>query len=251
MTCKDLMTADPKCCVPSDTVARAAEIMRDEDVGPVPVVNDRTGKRLVGIVTDRDVAVKVVAAGRDPKATRVSDVMSGSLATCRVDDDYTEALDCMARNQVRRVPVVNEDGSLAGIISQADVARSGSEEEVGEVVEEISEPTGLGRMGRLRGLAMGGGPSRAAAGANALLMGAACLAVGAGMMYLMDPSGGRGRRARIKDKASSLYHDSAEYAGRVQRDLQDRAHNVVDTAKQKLRRSEPGGTSGTEQIDVG
>ncbi len=249
MTCKDLMTADPKCCVPGDTAARAAEIMRDEDVGPVPVVSDRAGKRLVGIVTDRDVAVKVVAAGRDPKSTRVSEVMSTSLATVRVDDDYTEALDCMARNQVRRVPVVNEDGSLAGIISQADVARVGTEEELGEVVEEISEPTGLGRFGRLRGLAMGGGPSRAAAGANALLMGAACLAMGAGMMYLMDPTGGRGRRARIKDKASNLYQESAESAGRVQRDLQDRAQGVVETAKQKLGRGEHGG--GSEHADMG
>ncbi len=143
MTCKDVMTADPKCCLPDDTVARAAEIMREEDVGPVPVVSDRTAQRLAGIVTDRDIAIKVVAAGRDPRSTRVDEVMSKDVITCRAEDDYGQALHAMARHQVRRIPVVNEDGALLGIISQADVARQGNEDELGEVVEEISEPTGL------------------------------------------------------------------------------------------------------------
>src|SRR4051812_27720152 len=116
MLCKDIMTADPKCCCRQDSVARAAEIMRDEDVGPVPVVQDQNEKKLEGMVTDRDIAIKVVAAGRDPRSTCVQDIMSKYMVTCCPDDDYSKALEAMARHQVRRIPVVDESGSLAGII---------------------------------------------------------------------------------------------------------------------------------------
>jgi len=229
------MTADPKCCLPDDTVARAAEIMREEDVGPVPVVSDRTAQRLAGIVTDRDIAIKVVAAGRDPRSTRVDEVMSKDVITCRAEDDYGQALHAMARHQVRRIPVVNEDGALLGIISQADVARQGNEDELGEVVEEISEPTGLGHaLGSMRpGLSRHGEPETGF-GPNTLLMGAACLTVGAGLMYLLDPNRGRTRRAIARDKAASLYSDSADYAGKIQRDLRNRAAGVAAGVKGKL-----------------
>jgi CBS domain-containing protein len=235
MNCKDVMTADPKCCLPDDTIARAAEIMREEDVGPVPVVSDRNVKRLAGIVTDRDIAIKVVAAGRDPRFTRVDEVMSKDIITCNAEDDYIQALQAMARHQVRRIPIVNEDGALLGIISQADVARRTSEEELGEVVEEISEPTGLGHaLGSLRAHPSRPGESGIAFGPNTLLMGAACLSVGAGLMYLLDPNRGRSRRAIVRDKAASLYRDSAHYAGKVQRDLRNRAAGVAAGAKAKL-----------------
>jgi CBS domain-containing protein len=238
MTCKDVMTANPKCCVRDDTISRAAQIMRDEDVGPVPVVSDYTSRKVIGIVTDRDVAVKIVAAGRDPQSVRVGDVMSTDLITCRVDDDYAAALECMATHQVRRVPVVNDDGSLAGIISQADIARRSSEQEVGEVVEEISEPAGLGhRLGSLR-LGYSGSSYQESGVANSLLMGAACLTVGAGVMFLLDPARGRSRRTRLRDKAARYYSDSAWYAGKVQRDVRNRATGLVATAKAKLRRED-------------
>jgi CBS domain-containing protein len=238
MTCKDVMTANPKCCVPDDNISRAAQIMRDEDVGPIPVVSDHADRKVVGIVTDRDIAIKVVAAGRDPASARVGDVMSTDVVTCSVHDDYTEALECMASRQVRRVPVVNEDGSLAGIISQADVARRSSEEELGEVVEEISEASGFGHSLRSKLGYTRPGHDDARFDANNLVMGAACLTVGAGVMFLLDPAGGRTRRARLRDKAASVYNDSTYYAGKVQRDLRNRATGAVASAKSKLGRED-------------
>jgi len=213
--------------------------MRDEDVGPVPVVSDRTSNKVIGIVTDRDIAVKVVAFGRDPQSTRVREAMSSDLVTCRVDDDYREALECMARQQVRRMPVINQDGSLAGIISQADVARVSSENQTGELVEEISEPAGVGHsLGSLRSRFWNPGEEAYGFGPNSLLMGAACFTIGAGVMFLLDPVRGRSRRAVLRDKATSLYGDSAYYSGKVQRDLRNRATGVVAGAKSKLRHEE-------------
>jgi CBS domain-containing protein len=232
------MTTDLSCCVAEDTVDRAARIMRDGDVGPVPVVNNQSENRLVGIVTDRDIAIKVVAAGRDAQTTRVRDVMSENLVTCGPEDHYTEALDAMASNQVRRVLIVNGDGTLAGIISQADVARRSSEEEVGEVVEEISEPAGL--SGRLRSFTRSSGAGDRDSGFDmgALFMGAACLSFGAGIMYMLDPDRGSNRRARVRDKAAGLYTDSGYYAGKVQRDLRNRATGMAASVKSSLRRED-------------
>jgi osmotically-inducible protein OsmY len=213
-----------------------------EDVGPVPVVADNPGRRLLGIITDRDIAVKVVAAGLDARSTRIGDVMSKNLVTCRADEDYSEALNAMARHQIRRIPVVNEDGSIAGIISQADVARRVAEEEVGEMVEEISEPAGLRHMvGSMSSSFRSRGRGREASGVAAqsvLLSGAAFLTLGAAVMYVLDPARGRTRRAKLRDKAASLFNDSAHYAGKVQRDLQNRATGAVASAKSKLKGEE-------------
>jgi CBS domain-containing protein len=240
MTCKDVMTANPECCVPSDSINRAAEIMRSEDVGPVPVVSEDGTRKLTGIITDRDIAIKVVAAGLDPRSTRVGDIISTDPVTCRVTDDYGSALHSMARHQVRRIPVVNDDGSLAGIISQADIARQSSDEEVGEVVEEISEPAGLRHtLGSLSSrLAGGAEQENGLTAVNVLLTGAAFLTVGAGMMYMLDPARGRTRRAKLRDKATGLYTDSAYYAGKIQRDLQNRATGAAASARSKLKHNE-------------
>jgi CBS domain-containing protein len=110
--------------------------MRDEDTGIIPIVD---GDRLVGTITDRDLAIRVVAEGRDPQTTTVAEVASRDLVTIDPQQDLDEALRLMARHQVRRLPVVEEDGKLVGILSQADVAREASPEETGRVVEEISE----------------------------------------------------------------------------------------------------------------
>lgn len=236
MTCRDVMTADPKCCLRDDAVAWAAEIMRDEDVGPVPVVSDPASRRLAGIITDRDIAIKVVAAGRDPRTTRVGEVMTQDVVCCCVDDEYDQALNAMARHQVRRIPIANEDGSLAGIISQADVARRSNEDEVGEVVEEISEPAGMGHA--LRSRMPHEHRREFPASANIMLMSAACMGIGAGLMYLMEPGRGAGRRARMRDKAASLYNDSADFAGKVQRDLKNRATGMAAEAKSKMKPEE-------------
>jgi CBS domain-containing protein len=126
--------------MPHDTVADVARLMKDEDIGPVPIVQDQDSRKLVGIVTDRDLALKVVADDLDATTTRVSDVMTTDLVTCREDDDINVALQAMSRNQLRRIPVVDAGNILVGIIAQADVAtRMNEPEKTGEVVKEISE----------------------------------------------------------------------------------------------------------------
>ncbi|HZJ22993.1 MAG TPA: CBS domain-containing protein [Anaerolineales bacterium] len=136
----DIMTKDLVYSLPSDMVSDVAQLMKNEDIGPVLIVDEsNNGKRLVGIVTDRDLALKVVGEGRDPNNTRVEDVMTGSLVTCRADDDVENAMRAMAQNQLRRIPVVDDSGQLVGIISQADVAtRLNEPQSTAEVVKEIS-----------------------------------------------------------------------------------------------------------------
>lgn len=134
---RELMTTNPKTVKPSATVVDAARVMKQQDVGPVPVVEN--GDRLAGIVTDRDIVLRVVAEGRDPQSTTVGETMSRDLATVDPDQPLDEALRLMARHQVRRLPVCEEDGRLVGIVAQADIATElGDDRVTGQVVEEIS-----------------------------------------------------------------------------------------------------------------
>ena len=140
MICSEIMTKDPECCLPSDTVMKAAQLMKSEDVGPIPIVDDKDDMKLTGIVTDRDLAIKVVAEARDPRTTQVEEVMSEGLVTCRENDDVQSVLKLMQDNQVRRIPVVDKNDHLVGIIAQADVAtRLGEPRATGKVVEQISD----------------------------------------------------------------------------------------------------------------
>lgn len=140
MKCRDVMTSDPVCALPGDRVVDVAKLMQAEDIGPIPIVSDRTGNSLVGIVTDRDLAIKVVAAGRDPNTTKVSDVMTGTVVTCQADDPVEKALSAMSEHQLRRIPVVDGSNRILGIIAQADVAtRLNEPETTGEMVKEISQ----------------------------------------------------------------------------------------------------------------
>ena len=132
---REAMTSKP-CSIDTDkSVAYAAKMMRDEDVGIAPIVE---GDRLVGVLTDRDIAVRVVAEGRDPNEVKVTEVASRDLVTLDPQQNLDEALRLMARHQVRRLPVVEEDGRLAGVIAQADVAKEAGDKRTGEVVEQIS-----------------------------------------------------------------------------------------------------------------
>jgi CBS domain-containing protein len=131
---KELMTESPVTVEPSTTVAEAAKVMANEDIGPVPIVEDG---RLVGIVTDRDLVVRVLAEGRDTSTT-VGEIASSDLVTVEPGMDLQQALEQMSRNQVRRLPVV-EGERLVGIVAQADVARHGDDKSTGEVVEKISQ----------------------------------------------------------------------------------------------------------------
>jgi CBS domain-containing protein len=138
--CSDVMSENLVYSSPEDTVSHVAQLMKKEDIGPVLIVDNEDSKRLVGIVTDRDLALKVVAEGRDPQTTKVEEVMTRKVITCRADDDVENAMKAMAQYQLRRIPVVDKDDRLVGIISQADVAtRVGEPERTAEVVREISE----------------------------------------------------------------------------------------------------------------
>jgi CBS domain-containing protein len=130
----EVMTRDVRATEPSATIADAAKTMASEDIGPIPVVE---GGRIVGIVTDRDIVVRVIAAGKDPNSTTVGEIASSDVVTVAPDDDIDDALAMMAQKQVRRLPVVEGD-RLVGIVAQADVARLGKDKKTGEVVEEIS-----------------------------------------------------------------------------------------------------------------
>jgi CBS domain-containing protein len=132
----ELMSPNP-CAIEADKpVAYAARMMKDEDVGLAPIVQ---GDRLVGTLTDRDIVMRVVAEGKDPESTSVREVASTDLVTIDPQQDLGEALQLMARNQVRRLPVVEEDGRLVGVVAQADVAREAKDKQTGELVEEISK----------------------------------------------------------------------------------------------------------------
>jgi len=146
MKVSDLMTSDPATVGPDDPVAKAATLMREEDCGAIPVVR---GGKLVGIVTDRDIAIRAVAGGRDPKTLKVSEIMSADPITVSPDTDGDEASRVMAEHQVRRLPVV-QDGHLLGILVTAQLARRESSKAVGETIKEISEPAS-GRASHGRG----------------------------------------------------------------------------------------------------
>lgn len=176
MKTREMMTPEPACCVPSDNAVTAAMLMKSQNVGSIPVVDNRMDRKLIGIVTDRDLVVRIVAEQRDYYNSRIEDVMSRDLVTCRPNDDYDDVLDAMAKRQVRRVPVVDDQYRLVGIVAQADVARqSPKPEEVADVVEEISNPAVHGDAGRGKGI-----------GKKSLLV-AGGLGLGAGLLYMIDP----------------------------------------------------------------
>ncbi len=139
MKARELMTKDPVVVTPEEPVTRAAQIMRDESVGAVPVVDDRGSMRLRGVITDRDIAVRHVAEAHDSNCRVSDELTAGPLKTVTPETDADEVLELMKREQVRRVPVVQGE-RLVGIIAQADIARGENPNVVGKVVERISEP---------------------------------------------------------------------------------------------------------------
>ena len=145
MKCSEIMTKNPSCCLTTDTVYQAAQLMKSEDVGPIPIVSNHETKKLEGIVTDRDLVLKVVAEARDPKSTPVKDMMTTDVYTCRANDNVEKALELMEHHQIRRIPIVDERDQLVGIIAQADVATRVEEpEKTAEVVEGISKAATFG-----------------------------------------------------------------------------------------------------------
>jgi CBS domain-containing protein len=133
---KDVMTERPRAVTPQTPVSEVAQLMETEDVGVVPVVE---GDRLVGMVTDRDIVVRAIAKDKDPRGMPAAEVSSRELVTVNPDDDLSDALELMARYQVRRLAVTAEDERLVGVVSQADVALQGKDKDTGEVVQSISQ----------------------------------------------------------------------------------------------------------------
>jgi CBS domain-containing protein len=141
--CNEVMTKNLVCCLPGDMVVKAAGLMKSENIGPILVIENEQSQRLIGIVTDRDLALKVVAEGREPKSTKVEAVMTHKMVTCGAEDDVQIALDAMAKHQLRRIPVVDNDNKILGIISQADVAtRFNHPKRTAAMVKEISQANG-------------------------------------------------------------------------------------------------------------
>ena len=135
-----VMTDSPRCVTPETPVSEAAKLMETEDIGSLPILD---GDELTGMITDRDIVVRAIAKGKDPRGMPVREVASRELVTVHADDDLTDALQLMASQQVRRLPVVDKNNRLVGVLAQADVAAAAKEKSVGEMVEEISKsPTG-------------------------------------------------------------------------------------------------------------
>ena len=134
----EVMTDRPRAIAPETSIREAARLMEEEDVGSLPVVEE--GAHLVGIVTDRDIAIRAVARGLEPERTSVMDIASKDVYGLTPDDDLDDALEMMARAQVRRLPIVVRDNELVGMVAQADVARTSKEKNAGEVLQAISQP---------------------------------------------------------------------------------------------------------------
>jgi|SRR2546428_2365417 len=144
MKIKHVMTKDPTCCVPSDTAQRAASIMREQNAGVVPVIENEQSQTIAGVVTDRDLCMNVVAEGRDPKSTRVEECMTTTVVSCSPNDSVEKATDLMRENQIRRVPVIDAQRKLVGIVSMADVVGRSNVKttETHETLKTVSAPTG-------------------------------------------------------------------------------------------------------------
>lgn len=139
MNVSEVMTEDPICCSPNDSIQDVASQMAKQDCGEIPVVDEQ--RRPIGVVTDRDICCRGVAKGRDPSSTKAREVMSEPVITVTADDSIETCCERMEENQIRRIPVVDDNGVICGIVAQADIALTGSEETIAEIVRDVSRPT--------------------------------------------------------------------------------------------------------------
>ena len=140
MKARDIMTGNPECLTPDDSLQQAARVMRDGGFGAIPIVDDENTRDVIGIITDRDIAIRHVAEGHDGSC-RVGDHMTKDVEVVRADSDLSDVEDIMSDEQVRRVPVVDEHDRLIGMIAQADLVRA-DPDEAGKTVKDISEHGG-------------------------------------------------------------------------------------------------------------
>ena len=143
MKAQDIMSRNPSCVTPETPLVEAARIMKEENIGVVPVVDTSDAKRLVGVLTDRDIAVRAVAEGRDGATTSVGHIMTSDVRTSGPDASVNDVMELMGREQVRRIPIVDDRGILVGIIAQADIVLEAKDNRKAEkTVEQISQPSG-------------------------------------------------------------------------------------------------------------
>ena len=140
MKIETVMTKQPICCSPSDTVQRVAQMMQQQDVGAIPVVSDLVSKDLVGIITDRDLCVTAMAEGKDPRTTTIGPYFTKEVITCLPEDPLETCEQKMKQHKIRRIPVVDSKNSCVGIIVQADIARVDKPESFQALITEISRP---------------------------------------------------------------------------------------------------------------
>ncbi len=139
--CQEMMTKNPECCLASDKVYTIAQRMQSGNIGALPVVENHETKKLIGIITDRDLAVRVVGASLDATNTPVKNVMTPNPVTCYPADDVNTMLGIMASRQIRRIPIIDEMGYVVGIIAQADLAiQLENHDQVGRMIGQISQP---------------------------------------------------------------------------------------------------------------
>lgn len=140
MNIESIMTKQPVCCSPAATVQGVAQIMREHDIGAIPVVSDLVSKRLIGIITDRDLCVSVMAEGKDPRTTPIADYFTKTVITCAPEDTLQACEQKMKQHRIRRIPVVDKQNSCVGIVVQADIARVDRAEDFQALLAEISRP---------------------------------------------------------------------------------------------------------------
>ena len=144
MKVKEVMSPNPVCCVPGDTAQAVAGIMCEHNIGSVPVVIDQQSREFVGVITDRDLCCFIIAAGRDPKTTTVQKFVSLDPVTCRDGENLDKCERAMQEHQIRRIPIVDSENRVIGIVAQADLALKDKPEKVSKTVAEISEsPTNI------------------------------------------------------------------------------------------------------------
>ncbi len=145
MKVKDVMTANPICCLATDSAQTVAALLREHNIGSMPVVSDKESRMLVGMITDRDLCCSVIADGQDPKRTPIDKIFTGDTVTCRDGENVEKCERAMQDHQVRRIPVVDGEGHCIGIVSQADLAlKEKQPEKVSKTVSEISKPNSSG-----------------------------------------------------------------------------------------------------------
>jgi len=138
MKIREIMSQNPACCVPSDSAQAVAKILCDRDIGSMPVVADQQSKKLVGMITDRDLCCTILAEGMDPTTTPIAKVITSAAVWCREGENVEACERLMQEHQVRRIPIVNAEGCVIGIVAQADLALKDKPERVSKTVAEIS-----------------------------------------------------------------------------------------------------------------